>query len=424
MLSKSFTYIILVSVLCNVQAQELIFSDPVKMGSSVNSASEELNPTLSPDGQTLYFARAFHRENTGGTYAGMDIWMSKRTEENTWTKATNKLGAINNKENNVVVGIRSDNKVLYLLNSYSNKNGIAFAETRYDGWSGAEMIYVPGLNRNDFLGFYMSPSYDVLLISMRGEMSYGKEDLYVSLKNSSGEWAKPINLGSTINTSGFEISPFLSDDKKRLYFASNGHRGFGDADIFVSERLYNSWTVWSAPKNIGEKINSQAFDAYFTIAKDSTVIFASNRGGELSDLYQSSYLGNEKNARLALKESLVKEAKGILAELRGDNHEKEYFIEFEEDSAAMSEAGKRKLSSMVKELNYQHYGEIKLVTFDEKNDAIIHSKRVKNIVDYLKISGINEDKITVSNTKKMTSDVASALFQKAHGVLIIISKTN
>src|SRR6185503_14219383 len=97
----------------------------------------------------------------------------------------------------------------------------------------------------EFLGMYISPDCDVILLSMKKDDSKGQEDLYVSLKDAAGQWSIPRNLGPVINTRGFEMSPFLSPDKKRLYFASNGHRGLGDADIFYSNRLDDSWERWS-----------------------------------------------------------------------------------------------------------------------------------------------------------------------------------
>src|SRR5690606_4925840 len=73
---------------------------------------------------------------------------------------------------------------------------------------------------------------------------------------------------------------------KRLYFASNGHKGFGDADIFYSERLYDSWEAWSLPKNLGEEVNTASFEGYFSVFGDSIGFFASNRDGGLAILYQ------------------------------------------------------------------------------------------------------------------------------------------
>lgn len=414
-----FTF--LMAMLHTVQAQTPEFSDPVKLGPSVNTSSEELNPILSPDGKKLYFARALYKGNFGGQYAGMDIWMAERTGNSDWSSATNGMGYLNNRDNNAVVGIKADQQVLYLLNSYTTAKGVAFSKKRGDGWSHPEAIEVPGISRNDFVGFYMSPTYDVLLISMKGDKTYGKEDLYVSVKSASGQWGRPVNLGATINTSGYEIAPFLSRDKKRLYFASNGHGGMGDADIFMSERLYESWTVWSKPVNLGDKINSSGFDAYLNIADDSTVVFASNREGKLSDLYQCRVVGVERSSDLALKQSLLEEARNILAELRNEGPKREYFIEFDGRSSEIPEKEKGKLSDLIKDLNYQRYSQINLLSFADKNEnSEIQDKRLDKIVNYLKLSGINEDKINVNRSGNMTAEVAGVA-QDKYGVLIIVT---
>ncbi|MBL6448915.1 PD40 domain-containing protein [Fulvivirga sp. 29W222] len=421
--SLIFTIFLFAGITFASYAQDFEFADPVKLDSSINSASEEVNPMLSQDGLRLYFVRALHEGNTGGKYAGMDIWMSEKFNGYEWSKATNNIGLLNNKDNNAVIGVKHDNQVLYLLNTYNNRRGIAFT-TNYNGkWTMPEVIDIQGVPRNDFVGFYMGPEYDVLLISMKGDKSQENEDLYVSLKNNSGQWTKPINLGTTINTSGYEISPYLSDDKKRLYFASNGHGGFGDADLFVSERLYDSWTVWSKPRNLGPGINSSAFDAYLTIGADSTVMFSSNREGGLSDIYQSRIVGVEKNSQAALKESLIEEARKILADLRNGESIREHFIAFDSQSIEIPENQKTKLSNVVKDLNYQRYSRINLLSFvDENENAEVNNKRLDKIVNYLKLSGINEDKINVTSSGKMYgAEAGSAEKRKQQGVLIIIS---
>lgn len=421
-INKKIICLLIMPIWLNSQAQEILFEEAKNIGPVINSEAEELSPLITPSGSTIYFSRAFYGGNTGGAYAGMDIWMTSKQKDGRWSKPSNGLKTLNNNQNNAVLGLKSDEKTLYLLNAYNNQKGIAFSRAIGKGWGEPEIIEVPGINKNDFIGFYMSPSYDVLLISMKGEDTLGEEDLYVSTKNRAGKWSKPINMGSTINTSGFEISPFLSKDKKRLFFASNGHGGFGDADIFVSERLYDSWTIWSAPKNLGEKINSQGFDAYLSMADDSTVVFASNREGEMADLYQSKYLG-KKNTQMVLKESLIAEAKGILAELRGEK--KEYFIAFEDSSSEFSEQGRKSLSDLMKDLNYQYYSEINLFSFKvEDSDTAINNSRINRVLDYLKVSGISENKINVNKDQKLTGEVARAMTQDDQGVLIVISKLN
>ena len=413
--------ILATSALASLHAQTLKFADPVKLGAAVNTEAEEVSPLLTHDGQSLYFVRALYSENIGGKYAGMDIWMSQRQSDGTWSKASNNIGMLNNKDNNAVLGIKSDDQVLYLLNTYNNQRGIAFTKKHNAKWTSPEVIEVPGISREDFVGFYMSPDYDVLLISMR-RGGNDNEDLFVSEKNNKGDWSAPVNLGTTINTEGFEISPFLSDDKKRLYFASNGHGGLGDADIYVSERLYESWTVWSKPKNLGPTINSSAFDAYFSISDDSTVMFSSNRDGKMSDIYESKILGEIKNSQLALKESLIEEARNILADLRNEGSQREHFIEFDGDATQIPDRQKNKLTAVIKDLNYQRYSRINLLSFANTNlSEQVHRQRLDKIVNYLKLSGINEDKINVTSSGKMSVNESGELEGGKQGVLIIIS---
>ena len=50
-----------------------------------------------------------------------------------------------------------------------------------------------------------------------------------------------------------------------MYFSSNGHDGYGEQDVFVSERLDDKWTSWSTPKNLGSKINGQYNDWGFKL---------------------------------------------------------------------------------------------------------------------------------------------------------------
>ncbi|HPM32659.1 MAG TPA: hypothetical protein PLJ60_20160, partial [Chryseolinea sp.] len=236
-----FVFCILLS--SQAGAQILDYDAPEKLPVAVNSGGEEIMPLLSDDGKTLFFARSLYIENTGGKYSGHDIWTSDRLGAKDWKKASNKVINLNDKNSNAVIGMSPSGDVLYLMDASSGKKvkGVYFSKRVDKSWTKPELIPIEGIESNGFLNFYMSPDFDVLFISMKGKDSIGEEDIYVTTKDSSGKWSKPKNLGPTINTFGFEISPFLSKDKKRLYFSSNGHPGMGDADVFVSERLYGSW---------------------------------------------------------------------------------------------------------------------------------------------------------------------------------------
>lgn len=57
------------------------FEEPLKFTEQINSDIEEINPLLSPDGNSLYFARVFHPANTGGKMAGLDIWRADKDDK-------------------------------------------------------------------------------------------------------------------------------------------------------------------------------------------------------------------------------------------------------------------------------------------------------------------------------------------------------
>ncbi len=311
-----FFLVILTILSCSASAQKLEFTQPVKLGIEVNSEAEELGPILSSDGKTLYFSRVLHPENTGGKLGGLDIWMSTKDDKGKWRKASNEANGWNNQLNNAVIGVSKDNLVVYLNNAYNKQSGISFSKNLRRVWTTPELIPVPGLKISDFVGFYMNKNFDVLLISMHAKNSYGEEDLYISFKDSLNKWSDPVNLGQTINSTGYEISPFLSDDGTRIYFSSNGHLGYGDADVFYSDRLYGSWTVWSKPVNLGRPINSEKYDAYFSIQDDSVVFFSSNREGELADVYQSKIFIRPKTVIQDSVNRIVQQTKQLLSELK------------------------------------------------------------------------------------------------------------
>lgn len=392
LLRKLVLSILLISGTQELSSQELAFGQPIKLGSQINSDDEELGAMLSDDGKNLYFTRAFHANNMGGKYAGTDIWVSKKDEQGNWLPASNAGNQWNNKQSNSVIGINHDHTVVYLLNAYSNKSGIAFSKLFSGAWGTPEFIPIPGINRDDFVGFYVSPTFDVILISMKGKDSFGEEDLYVSLKDSFGKWTEPKNLGTTINTKGFEISPFLSQDKKRLFFSSNGHPGFGDADVFYCDRLFDSWETWSVPKNLGDRINSKSYDAFFSIYSDSVAFFSSNRDRGMSQIFVVKTAKEKQQVKIEVVNQYLSN-KEILDLIGIDP-----VISFEKNSAVLGDNQKKKLMLIGSALKSKPEIRCYLVAIKNSNstDIEVYQGRLLTVLDYLKSVGIEGSRISLS----------------------------
>ena len=263
---------------------------PHRLGGEVNTAYEENFPIFSKETSTLYFSRSFDSSSIGG-YTDQDIWQSEKIEDKNYSKG-GELHALNNKFNNCIVGFNSDESRVYLLGAYHGKKdlkkGIAYADRKGNGWGSPHDLKIPDLDIDgNFYGFHINREENTIIISYEGPESKGKEDLYFS-QLIDDKWTAPVSMGPNINSSGFEISPFLSDNDDTLYFASNGFGGYGDADIFYALRNGEGWDSWSAPVNLGEVINSPKFDAYFTIF-DHFFYWSSNRDAQMSDIYYSSF---------------------------------------------------------------------------------------------------------------------------------------
>lgn len=128
----------------------------------------------------------------------------------------------------------------------------------------------------------LSSSGDTLIFVSDRPGGMGKNDLWMSIKN--GEtWGIPENLGPTINTPFNEISPFYYSEENLLFFASDGHYGFGGLDVYMSTSLdFTSFEIL----NIGLPFNSNGDDCYFTLGNQNGYL-ASNRKNGLGrfDIY-------------------------------------------------------------------------------------------------------------------------------------------
>lgn len=253
---------------------------------SVNSIYDEQNPVLSPDGKTLYITRANHPQNVGGLKDPGDIWISIRTETG-WSAPVHAGNVLNNRSYNAVAGFDKTGTEMYLLSHYSKTQGtpttqgIAVSRQTATGWSTPQNLTIPYfLNRSTFMSGQFHSDLSVLVFAAEAYNTVGAEDLYVSFQVE-GRWTEPLNLGNQVNTPFQEMSPRLNADGTRLFFASNGRRGSGSFDIYVSDRLDDTWKNWSIPVNLGAQVNSEGRELFFqTYEKHKLSLFNSTRNSD------------------------------------------------------------------------------------------------------------------------------------------------
>jgi outer membrane protein OmpA-like peptidoglycan-associated protein len=238
----------------------------VKLPETVSSPTiEETNPVISADGNILYFDRKNNPLNVESPLD--DIWYSVKDKNGKWSEAKNMGRPLNNRDNNFVISTSPDNNTLLLGNKYSsdgvspNGGGVSIAKKGQSGWEIPKDIVIENyINTNDYVGYFLSNDNKNLLMTVERPEGLGFKDIYVSFVKEDGTFSKPKSLGNVVNTFEDESNPYLASDGKTLYFASKGHPGYGYADLFVTKRLDDTWTNWTTPKNLGNIINSSGYE--------------------------------------------------------------------------------------------------------------------------------------------------------------------
>ena len=273
---------------------------PESIGSAVNTEYSELNPVMSPDGKILYFGRKNHPQNKFGMagteqIAGsQDIWYSESLM-GAWTTARRMSEALNRDQYNTIYSVSPDGQTILVKGAYVNgqyeTRGFSIAKKSATGWEVPKKMEIPKyekLSRGKNEYGYLSNDGKTLLMAFSEKKNSDEDDIYASFLEKDGSWSEPMNLGDDVNTDFTETTPFLAADGKTLYFSSNREDGKGSNDIWVSKRKDETWIHWTEPTNIGEPINTDQYDAYYTIsaAGDYAYFISSNNSIGKKDIFR------------------------------------------------------------------------------------------------------------------------------------------
>ncbi len=278
------------------------WSAPINVGPPINNSGGQLNPTVSPRGDVLYYV-------SGGPV----LWMAKMVGGK-FQQPTPVTGMLNNIYNNRqwVQNMFKDSIIRVVDREMLPDSDLKARAP--DAWN---------LHRTERLVEHyktqmavdfattircestISPDSKAAIISenfgkrgsygMDGE---GGEDLWLVTIGLNGGWDTVKYLGGHVNSEFDETYPFLAADGVTLYFTSNRpcrtcrSGTSGAQDLYRTQ--YNGIT-WSDPVPLGPPFNSPKDDYGFSIGPDGkTAYFVSNRDGK-SRLYQVSLTPADSN---------------------------------------------------------------------------------------------------------------------------------
>ncbi|MFH1718008.1 MAG: M56 family metallopeptidase, partial [Planctomycetota bacterium] len=273
-----------------VAKADFTFGEPVNIGPPVNTSAGEYGPNVSADGLSLYFSS----NRTGGS-GGWDIWVTTRATTNTdWSTPINLGVIVNTSADEGRPSISADSLSLYYETNRSGGSGswdiwvTTRATTEHD-W-GTPVNLGPTVNSSTVDSGPSISADGLSLFFESGRPGFGLGDIWVATRATIAEqWGPPVNLGSPINTSDFDVQPSISADGMTLFFTSNRS---GNLDLWVTTRATIA-EQWGPPINLGSVVNSSADDVFPCISADGkTLYFNSSRPGGVGsyDLWQVSIL--------------------------------------------------------------------------------------------------------------------------------------
>jgi hypothetical protein len=254
----------------------------VNLGPTINTANQEINPYIFPDGKTLIFS-CDDKYNSMAMLNYFNLKVSDNLGLN-WSKCKEVTGTdINTLYDEYVAGITTDNVI------FCSNRDVQFslfqAERKGKGgkFGVAERFPQPIDFKGDEVAATLSVTGDTMIFTRTIEN--GLLDLFYSIK-SRGSWGTPRPLPGQINqASSDENYPSFSPDGKRLYFASNRETSMGGYDIYYSD--FNEKTKeWSAPVQMPYPIN----DTYDNMTISHT---ADGRYGYISSIRKDGYGGRD-----------------------------------------------------------------------------------------------------------------------------------
>ena len=245
--------------------------NPLELPKSVNKFQSQYFPVLTADRETLIY--------TGNQDSDENIYVTS-IKDKVWTEPVSISEKINTTQNEGTASISADGRTL-VFTSCGGRKGFGSCDLfisykQGDDWTSPQNL---GLNINS--GEWESqPSLSadgrtLYFVSDR-KGSLGKRDIWVSKLDSTNMWAKAINVGSPVNTTEDDLSPFIHANGKTLFFASEGHVGMGGLDLYFTENQQDKWKI---PENLGYPLNTfedqvalfitaDAKKAYYSLERD------------------------------------------------------------------------------------------------------------------------------------------------------------
>jgi Tol biopolymer transport system component len=199
------------------------WTDPEVVPGLDDPAFLNLEPALSPDGNTLYFLSTRPDPSTGQAAGNQDIWFITRSEGG-WTAPRNLGAPVNSAAPEYFPSVTRDGTLYFTREEPGTRvSSIWRARRAGDGYGTPEKLPAQVNSGRSQYNAFVAPDESYLIVPVDGRSdSIGGCDYYVVFHDTDDRWSEPINLGPAVNTAGTqEFSPYVSPDGKYFFFMSS-----------------------------------------------------------------------------------------------------------------------------------------------------------------------------------------------------------
>ena len=180
---------------------------------------------LSPDDKRLYFISDRTLDGKGPK-KDIDIWYVERKGED-WSEPINAGESINANKNEYYISFTKKGTMFFSSNAGTTAETDKNYDVRTAEFSGGKFLpnkkLGSAINTEHYeADVFVSPDESYVIFCSERPGGKGAGDLYISFKNTKGEWSPAKNMGDAINTSSYEFCPYVTPDGKFLFFSRRG----------------------------------------------------------------------------------------------------------------------------------------------------------------------------------------------------------
>ncbi len=273
----------------------------VKNLEMINTPSSEYSPVFLNN--ELYFTSSRGNdkiyEATGTPFTDIYKVASRGANVDLATVAPLPTGINSTNINDGCITFSPDGKTMVFAKGNTGKKkgavdvDLYISRYRNNVWSEPVMININDPDWWDSAPAFSPDGRTLYFASNRKKGGYGGTDIYSAQMDTRGRFTRVRNLGPEINTPGDENFPYMAEDGK-LYFASDGHPGYGGLDLFFVKRANGKTSI----VNLGQPMNSSGDDFAIFLFRPDRGFYTSNRDGGKGDDDIYTFINEDPNLKV------------------------------------------------------------------------------------------------------------------------------